>query len=148
MKKTMVWMLLAALLLSAIVGCAAKDGETETKKSDTPTDSVATEPVETEPAKITPDLPDRDFEGYTYRGLVRGFVSTHWYTRDFYAEALTGEAINDAVYNRNAAVCDKFNIKIEQLDGRDGRRARHKRTKHPHHRRLPCGPWRGAVYRS
>lgn len=117
MKKTMVWMLLAALLLSAIVGCAAKDGETETKKSDTPTDSVATEPVETEPAKITPDLPDRDFEGYTYRGLVRGFVSTHWYTRDFYAEALTGEAINDAVYNRNAAVCDKFNIKIEQLDG-------------------------------
>ena len=117
MKKTMVWMLLAALLLSAIVGCAAKDGETETKKSDTPTDSVATEPVETEPAKITPDLPERDFEGYTYRGLVRGFINTHWYTRDFYAEALTGEAINDAVYNRNAAVCDKFNIKIEQLDG-------------------------------
>ena len=120
MKKTLCCMLLAALLLFTVVGCASQSdgGEKDTAAPDTTADTAATEPVETEPEKITPDLPDRDFEGYTYRGLVRGYIDSHWYTRDFSAEELTGEPINDAVYNRNAAVGDRFNIKIEQLDGK------------------------------
>lgn len=121
MKKTLCCMLLAALLLTSFAACASNGGGSEketTGGADTAADTTATEPVETEPAKITPDLPDRDFEGYTYRGLVRGYIDAHWYTRDFSAEELTGEPINDAVYNRNAAVCDRFNVKIEQLDGK------------------------------
>ena len=107
MKKTLCCMLLAALLLSTVVGCASQSdgGEKDTAAPDTTADTAATEPVETEPEKITPDLPDRDFEGYTYRGLVRGYIDSHWYTRDFSAEELTG-------------VGDRFNIKIEQLDGK------------------------------
>ena len=120
MKKTLSCMLLAALLLSAFASCSSGDGGSgETiPAADTTASTTETESVETEPEKLTPDLPDRDFEGYTYRGLVRGYIDSHWYTRDFYAEELTGEPINDAVYNRNAAVSDRFNVKIEQLDGK------------------------------
>ncbi len=120
MKKTICCMLLAALVLSSFAACASNDSGSDKEaigETDTASDTVETEPTETETAKITPDLPERDFEGYTYRGLVRGYINNHWYTRDFYAEELTGEPINDAVYNRNSAVCERFNIKIEQLDG-------------------------------
>lgn len=119
MKKTICFLLLCAMLCAA-AGCASDSG------SDTPdttgnADATAdTAPVETETEKILPDLPERDFEGYTFRGMTKGTASSHWSSRDFYAEEITGEAINDAVYNRNATVGEKYNFKMEELGAESG----------------------------
>lgn len=119
MKKTISFLLLCAMLCAA-AGCASDSG------SDTPdttgnADATAdTTPAETETEKILPDLPERDFEGYTFRGMTKGTASSHWSSRDFYAEEITGEAINDAVYNRNATVGEKYNFKMEELGAESG----------------------------
>ncbi len=119
MKKAICMMLFCAMLCAA-TGCAS------TSENDAPdvTENTASEgdtvPAETETEKLLPDLPERDFEGYTFRGMTKGTASSHWSSRDFYAAELTGEAINDAVYNRNAAICEKYNFKMEELPAESG----------------------------
>lgn len=115
-NKNISCLLLIAMLAGSLLSC----GDTTTTEDTTPvTDTtVSTETAtDTETERILPDLPEQDFEGYTFRGLVRGYVSTHWYTRDFYADEMTGETINDAVYTRNATLGERYNFEMEQLDG-------------------------------
>ena len=98
MKKAICCMLLCAMLCAA-AGCTSKEADNETTNpADTTAADKETAETETETEKLLPDLPERDFEGYSYRGLVRGYIDSHWYTRDFYAEELTGEPINDAAW--------------------------------------------------
>ena len=116
MKKTISFLLLCAMLCAA-AGCASDSGSDTTGNTDATADTT---PAETETEKILPDLPERDFEGYTFRGMTKGTASSHWSSRDFYAEEITGEAINDAVYNRNATVGEKYNFKMEELGAESG----------------------------
>lgn len=120
MKKAICCMLLCAMLCAA-AGCASKEADNETTNTaDTTAADKETAETETETEKLLPDLPERDFEGYTFRGMTKGTASSHWYSRDFYAAELTGEAINDAVYNRNAVICEKYNFKMEELGAESG----------------------------
>ena len=125
MKKTLCTLLvLCGLLLSACGGNATVEtAPTESATDNTPTDTTE---IETEPEDRTylDDLPDGlDYGGYDFRVLV--YEGGNLPTGDtgawlnyFALEGETGEPINDAVYNRNAAVSDRFNVKIEQLDGK------------------------------
>ncbi len=56
---------------------------------------------------------DRDYGGYVLRLGARDNID--WETCDMIAEELTGEAINDAVYNRNTALEETMNIKITEF---------------------------------
>ncbi|MHB1151157.1 MAG: hypothetical protein ACYCWE_02030 [Eubacteriales bacterium] len=64
-------------------------------------------------AELKPELPEADYEGYTFRIL-------HWWVdgwesrldKDLYSEAETGDVLKDAVYRRNLKVEEQFNIKI------------------------------------
>ncbi|MBQ8641384.1 MAG: hypothetical protein IJ480_04135 [Clostridia bacterium] len=117
MKHTKKWfsLLLAALLLSSGLTACGDAESTETVSADT--SSAAETNAETETEKLTPDLPDSDFEGYEFSILTRGQYNSHWSSQDAYAEELTGEPINDAVYNRNAAIGEKFNFTIKEEIG-------------------------------
>ena len=59
-----------------------------------------------------------DLQGYEYRVLAPG-NGEHFYnnvaanTNEVYAEEMNGEAINDAVYNRNLDIESRFEIKLE-----------------------------------
>ena len=65
------------------------------------------------PERLFANVPDRDFEGHEFVILANSAEwNPHWYSRDICAEELTGEAINDAVYHRNRAVEERFNIII------------------------------------
>ena len=120
MKKAICCMLLCAMLCAA-AGCTSKEADNETTNpADTTAADKETAETETETEKLLPDLPERDFEGYTFRGMTKGTASSHWSSRDFYAEEITGEAINDAVYNRNATVGEKYNFKMEELGAESG----------------------------
>ena len=72
---------------------------------------------ETTTAKILPDVPDTmDYEGYEFMFLGNSTAyNSYWYSKDLYTEEATGDAINDAVYNRNLVVEEKYNIKISAV---------------------------------
>ena len=87
----------------------------ETAQTAESTDASADE-SETEEERIKPNIPESaDFGGDDITFL-------HWYntawtetvrqSRDIYAEGITGEAINDAVYNRNVKIEDAYKVKI------------------------------------
>ena len=101
MKKTISMLLLCAMLTSLAACGNGTTSETESQtpaaESETVTDTVETEPM--------PELPQRDFEGYTYR-----ILSTEDTNKFIYAAESTGEVVNDAVYASNAAVGEQFNI--------------------------------------
>lgn len=109
-------MLLFALLISSLASCGETADTPETTPLTEP-DTVVESATDTDTTRVLPDLPEQDFEGYTFRGLVRGHVSSHWYTRDFYADEMNGETINDAVFTRNATLGERYNFEVEQLDG-------------------------------
>ena len=57
---------------------------------------------------------DLDFEGVNVNILVRDDDN---YKRDFYAEDINGEVVNDAIYDRNRSVEEALNVKLNILYG-------------------------------
>ncbi len=102
-------LLLAVLLIgTALLSCADDTNEPGATTTAGPADTAATTEGET---RLYPDLPEMDFDGYTFKVL-------HWYVtgwdnrmnKDIYAEAENGDPINDAVYKRNLYMTEKYNV--------------------------------------
>jgi hypothetical protein len=68
---------------------------------------AAKDPAET---RIDPGLPEKDFGGYEFRMLGKGTSNSHWKSMDLTAEELTGDAINDAVFQLNLNVAEKYKV--------------------------------------
>ncbi len=127
-KKLLVLLLAALLTASSVVSCGKPASEAvDTGTADT-TAVETVEETEAEETRLSPDIPTTG----DYGGDEIHFL--HWYhdaweqtvrmNRDLVSEGLTGEAINDAVYNRNLAVESAYNVKITmenmllaQIDG-------------------------------
>lgn len=107
--------LLLLIALSLVAASSCKPSDNPDKAADTSTEGTnmesATEAEDyySERRSVKDELPDKDFGGYAFTIYLR---SDEGYHEDFVAEEATGEIINDAVYNRNRAVEDRFNIKI------------------------------------
>lgn len=102
MKKRMILCLLAGLLVTSMVSCG---GDTTETQSATPSEQTETSAVETE-STISLGIPEEDNEGRDFHILVPTEKAY-----EFAIEA-TGEAVNDAVYNRTLATEEHFNIKF------------------------------------
>lgn len=99
-------LLLAAFLLA---GCSSGSGGKETEKETTPpSDNAAIGETENEEEKW--QYPDVDYGGGAFRILNLDQLWNMFIRID--VEELTGEPLNDAVYNRNRAVEDALNCKI------------------------------------
>jgi hypothetical protein len=112
MMKKAVALLLAGILTAGIFsGCAEEAGTEETGQNP---DAQAAEEAgaveeETELTREnTPDnLPaDLNFGGLSVPILYRGGVDE----QEIFVEELTGEVVDDAIYNRNASVSERLNI--------------------------------------
>ena len=106
--------LAAILAVSLLSACSNTPVNTDTAPVDNPAasedlSSEETEPAETEASRLSvPDnLPERKFEGQEFRVLT---TTSKEY--QFRVEELNGEVTNDAVYNRNQTVEDRFDAKI------------------------------------
>ncbi len=110
MKKRILPLLFAALLCaSSLISCSG--GETETT-AETTADTAAVETeAETdslEARKLVDDgLADKDFGGEDFRMLYQ-----ERYAEFQYVEEMTGDTLDDAVYNRNMNVEERFNAVI------------------------------------
>ncbi len=93
-------LLLALLQLTAMTACGAETVETA--------DTAATAAAETEPAEteLSDSVETVDYGGQTFTILARGAFSY-----EFDSE-LTGEVLDDAVFNRNQTVEERFNVSI------------------------------------
>ena len=117
MKKSILAILLAALMTVSMTACGAP-AETETSGTDEVLETVETEAVpenDMEARKLVSDnLPDKDFGGEDF--TILGYDFTYGY---MYAEELNGDVFNDALFNRNTGVAERFNVKMNILGEAD-----------------------------
>ena len=106
------------LLVSMLASMAACGGDTPADPQ-TPADAPVSEETAEETAEETMDslearslvedgLPDKDYEGRTFRILTYDMTAN-----DFRAEEMTGALVNDATYDRNTKVMERFNIALD-----------------------------------
>jgi len=137
MKKLISVLLIIALISGVLISCGDNSGTTE--KTDANADGNipaagenqegAENTAQTE--RLKPDLPEKDFEGYTFTffahridyagdwvgdGDPRELVAE---MNDAGKEVENGEPINDAVYKRNLTIKEKYNINIKMLTSPD-----------------------------
>ena len=105
--KRKLGILLAAMLLA---GC----GEAASS-ADTTAEGFGTTTAEAVTTRREADLPDKDFGGENINFLVRGEKAQPTnFSHEIYAAEENGDAINDAVYRRNMAVQERFNVEITE----------------------------------
>lgn len=115
MKRSIQSYLSLALCALLIAGSILSCGDSGKKDPALTTASVVdqqTNAGEEETTQLKPDLPEQDFGGYSFRVLTKGAFNTHWTSRDIYAAEATGDPINDAVYERNMRVSEKYNFTV------------------------------------
>lgn len=109
-KKLLAGFIVTILLISALASCADdnKVGGLETTSATTDT-----APDETE---LSDDLPEANFDGYVFRIYSR---NNRWFHGRITVDELDGEVLNDAIYNRNLKICQRFNIEMTEQEGQD-----------------------------
>lgn len=116
-NKRLLAILLAALMTASMTACGAP-AETETTGTDEVLETVETEAVpenDMEARKLVSDnLPDKDFGGEDF--TILGYDFTYGY---MYAEELNGDVFNDALFNRNTGVAERFNVNMNILGEAD-----------------------------
>ncbi|MBQ8369770.1 MAG: hypothetical protein IJY35_07305, partial [Clostridia bacterium] len=122
MKTKLLASVLALLMLaSSFTACSESNAGTNTDETNPAggNESVSTdtsvpeeELTDLEKRQLIPDdLPDVTFNGEEFRAFTSN-ASHADYEGEFVAEEITGDACNDAVYNRNIKIEDRFDVKI------------------------------------
>jgi len=108
-------LILSAAFLLSLASCASEPSDTADTTAKNTSDTVTSAEVTAE-ARITPDIPeDADFEGYEFKVMTKGTTNVHWKSKDIAAEEQNGDPINDAVYERNSKVGEKYNITVSDI---------------------------------
>ena len=108
--------MLVAVSCGTTTDPGTKPDETKQPESDTAPGKTETD-AETEDPRIKPDIPETyDFHGEVYR--VGGWSIPGWDEmargiRDVVSEGYNADVVNDAVYERNTAIQDNYQIVIE-----------------------------------
>ncbi len=117
MKRFITWLLLAAMLtgMTACGGAATDDPAADTNAADTT--PVETEAETPDPAELDELPTDVKYDGYDFRIMTHEFpaVNVAWVIQDIAAEELTGERINDAVFERNAQFTERFGANVVEV---------------------------------
>ena len=108
--------LLSLLMLSA-VSCGEAKPETPSGGENAPSAEVGqntpsaaeTEPEPEEVFDPWENLPAANYEGHDFHMLIR--ANPRWIA-DMYAEEMNGDVINDAIFQRNTAISDHFNVAV------------------------------------
>ena len=99
MKRSITaWLLLAALLLSTVTACGEK-APVETQETERAAESVAESAAEE--TRAAHKVPEVDFGGADFHTLSLDWQGYKFY---FFAEEATGDAMNDAIYDRRVRV--------------------------------------------
>ena len=114
-KRIIALVLLLCTVAASFIGCVNNDTDTNNAAETTTTvanGAVTDDPSNENEEDNTPksDNPDFDFKKATINVLSRAYAPV---ADEISVEAINGNAINDAVFNRNAAVEAKLQVEIE-----------------------------------
>lgn len=117
-KKFKLALILAGIfILSTLVISSCSDESTNDNTNNTVTTTTETEAEET--TVLYPELDAVDYGGIDFNILTQPREKwadwEDWGHRDISAEEPNGDIINDAVYNRNLKVEEKYNVKIVEI---------------------------------
>ena len=115
-KKTARILLLLLAFCMVSVSCSVKEEKNNPVQADKETTPAEETAAETEyvgdKRRIYPDsLPDEDLGGYGYR-ICTSTGNMHF----FCADELTGEVLNDSIFQRNSAVEKRYNTDLQFID--------------------------------
>lgn len=112
-RRTAAWLLtlLCASAVPALMTACADSAQTPQNDTAPATDTTAV--TETAAPSIYDVLPEKDYGGYEFRVLNN--ISDFAYT-NFGSNGQTGETLDDAIYERNAAVEEALNITLTIKD--------------------------------
>ena len=98
----------AILLAGSVISCGGGDVADTPVATDTATGTESA--VETEEV-FDPfaALPEKDYEGYDFHMLIRN--NQRW-IEDMYIESASGDIVDDAIFERNSLISERFNITI------------------------------------
>ena len=122
MKKRIFSLLLAALLLTGSFASCSESGAntedtdsgTETQPTTADTDAAADSTADLTSAEARQQLPDNlPDKSFNDRNFLVG--TTEAKTYEIISEEQTGEGTNDAVYDRNLKLEDRFDVKIDTV---------------------------------
>lgn len=116
MKKIIGIFLAGILTLTALSSCGGQEKEVKTETPEISSENQTQDETETT-SRLYPEVPESTYNGYEFNFLTvyqTGADWVDWDPRDIYAEEQNGELINDAVYIRNTAIEEKFDIKIKE----------------------------------
>lgn len=114
MKRTQILCILLVALLLTGTSCGSntdggKTNETTANAVDTTT---PVDETETEPGY--PALPEKNMDGWAMRFLNYDGTTLTWAEHILTTEELNGDALNDAVYERNNKISELYNCAIEE----------------------------------
>ena len=121
MKKTIIRIISAILLTMMLVSAVACAVTPEDPASDTtaPVGGETRDPAETvvdETTAINAEniLGIRDLSGETLTFFSRVYNGT--WESDLFVDDIDGTVLNDAIYNRNSVITEKYGVKLEQIE--------------------------------
>ncbi len=111
-------LILAALMLLPAAACSEKPGQTDEQDAQDSPVSVSGTPADVEtdaPETRQPNaLPEKDWGGKTFRVIGQTNPTySQFSNHEIDAEELTGDALNDAIFNRNLTIENRYNTLIE-----------------------------------
>lgn len=111
-KKTFSLILTALLMAQVLAGCGNSTGNDDTTtpagtSGDTTEETIPDEPNKKNGLWYADYLPEKDYEGYTFRVLTMDQFPTDVTEED-------GDIVNDAYYKRNSIIESRYNINFEQ----------------------------------
>ncbi len=118
LKRAAALFLFVLLMLSVFTGCAetSSDGQSDDTTELKSINKEAETAAETE--RLYPNLPEEKYDGVELKilGTSEAYGSGYYQTTDVYVEAMNGEPFNDAIYERNRSIEEKYDIKITYSD--------------------------------
>lgn len=127
--KSKIVKIISGILILCLVFLAASCGEKSGAGTKESAEQTAQNPGGSEnapedvtgPSRIFSEAPVNDYGGYNLRILSREAETAdhHWEAKEIVAEEETGDAINDAVYKRNTAISERYNIQMTRVANAD-----------------------------
>lgn len=120
MKRTLA-LILAICICLPLVSCATTEETNEVRDSVLEVAEEESSAEDTEPDKydaareVYAALPEVDYEGGTFVISAQAGGTSE---KEIWVEELTGDVVNDAIFNRNTVIEERFNLEI-QLDAGD-----------------------------
>ena len=123
-KNILIMLLIVSIILPLLSSCSkAKEDSQDNQNNETAADDSGGTTEESEAAtEYVPDLPAVDMDGLVFRIFNTGWSNNYepLAITDLTSEELSGDPLNDAVFNRQTFIEDKYNIKIEEIAGDTG----------------------------